>query len=356
MAAMTTRERMKRMYAHQEADRVPVTDGPWGSTVDRWHREGMPEDADFHQYFGLDKFAGVGGDNSPQYPSTVVEKTADYVIQTSSWGVTTRSWTHAGGVPEFLDFTIVDPDSWAQAKARMKPTRDRIDWAGLQKNYKGWREAGAWLTGGLFFGFDVTHSWVVGTERTLIAMATEPEWMVDMFNTCLDVSIALLDQIWDEGYRFDEVMWYDDMGYKGHTFFSVGMYRDLLKPAHKRAADWAHAKGLNVRLHSCGDVRTLIPDLIDLGIDMLNPVEVKAGMEPTALKAAYGDRLGFHGGLNAVLYTEPEALWAEMRRVIPIMKENGGYLISSDHSVPDNVTLEQFKTFVALAHELGTYD
>jgi uroporphyrinogen decarboxylase len=78
-------------------------------------------------------------------------------------------------------------------------------------------------------------------------------------------------------------------------------------------------------------------------------------MDPAVLKKQYGDRLAFHGGINAVLYREPEKLWDEMRQVIPVMKENGGYLISSDHSVPDSVSAEEFMQFVELAKELGSY-
>ncbi len=355
MAEMTTRERVQRMYAHQEADRVPVTDSPWDATLERWHREGLPEGVDYADYFGLDKFVHISVDNSPRYPVRTLEETEEYTITTSAWGVTMKNWRHSGGVPQFLAFTITDPDSWKMAKARMEPSRDRIDWAKLQRNYKKWREEGAWISAGLWFGFDVTHSWIVGTERVLTAMVEQPEWLLDIFNHCLDVDLALLDMVWDAGYQFDEISWPDDMGYKGHQFFSLRMYRELLKPVHKRAADWAHRKGVKVHLHSCGDIRPFIPDLIEIGVEMLNPIEVKAGMDPIALKAKYGDRLGFHGGLNAVLYWDLEALWNEMRRVIPVMKEGGGYIISSDHSVPSNVSLQDFQTFVRLAKELGSY-
>ncbi len=355
MAEMTTRERVQRMYAHQEADRVPVTDSPWDATLERWHREGLPEGVDYADYFGLDKFVHISVDNSPRYPVKTLEETEEYTITTSAWGVTMKNWRHSGGVPQFLAFTITDPDSWRKAKARMEPSRDRIDWAKLQRNYKKWREEGAWISAGLWFGFDVTHSWIVGTERVLTAMVEQPEWLLDIFNHCLDVDLALLDMVWDAGYQFDEISWPDDMGYKGHQFFSLRMYRELLKPVHKRAADWAHRKGVKVHLHSCGDIRPFIPDLIEIGVEMLNPIEVKAGMDPIALKARYGDRLGFHGGLNAVLYWDLEALWNEMRRVIPVMKEGGGYIISSDHSVPSNVSLQDFQTFVRLAKELGSY-
>jgi uroporphyrinogen decarboxylase len=112
---------------------------------------------------------------------------------------------------------------------------------------------------------------------------------------------------------------------------------------------------MKVRLHSCGDVNPLVTAFIDWGVDMLNPLEVKAGMDPLALKAAYGDRLAFHGGLNAVLYERPEEMWDEMRRVIPAMREGGGFVIASDHSVPDSVSLAEFAEFVRLAKELGSY-
>jgi uroporphyrinogen decarboxylase len=134
------------------------------------------------------------------------------------------------------------------------------------------------------------------------------------------------------------------------------MYRELVKPVHQRAAEWAHAKGVKVRLHSCGYVAPFIPDLIDAGIDVLNPLEVKAGMDPVALKRQYGDQLCLHGGLNAVLFERPEELWEQMRQVIPAMKENGGYWISSDHSVPESVSLETFREFVRLGKELGSYE
>lgn len=356
MTALTTYDRMRRMYDHQEADRVPVIDSPWGATIERWHREGMPEDVSYVDFFGLDKIAHIGVDTSPRYPARVVEETDDYVINTTPWGATLKNWKHIASTPEFMDFKIDGPDAWAEAKARMTPTDDRIPWDRLKANYKRWREEGQWIEAGLWFGFDVTHSWTVGTERLLMALLTDPEWCMDMFNHFLDVGIALLDKVWDAGYTFDAVNWPDDMGYKENQFFSVRTYRKLLKPVHQRAVDWAHAKGVKVRLHSCGDIRPFIPELVEIGIDGLNPLEVKAGMDPIAIKREYGDDLLLHGGINAVLWDDKEAIEAEMRRVIPIVKERGGYIFSSDHSVPSAVSLENFRYIVELAKALGRYD
>ena len=356
MAQLTSRERFARMFEHRDADRVPIIDGPWGATIERWHREGMPEDADFVDFFGLDHMAGINCDISPRYEAKVIEQTDKYTVSTTPWGATLKQWKHAASTPEFLDFTVKDPESWAEAKARMTPTRDRVDWAFLKKNYPKWRERGDWIVAGLWFGFDVTHAWTVGTERLLMALKTHPDWCVDMFNHFLDVGIALLDMAWDEGYEFDSVMWPDDMGFKHNQFFSLDTYRALLKPAQKRAVDWAHAKGAKAHLHSCGDVNPFIPDLLDMGIDALNPLEVKAGMDPIDIKQRFGDKLVLHGGINAVLWDDVDAITAEMRKVLPVVKESGGYIFSSDHSVPSSVSLENFRYITGLAKELGAYE
>jgi len=356
MAEMTSQERFRRMYEHREADRVPVTDSPWGATIERWQREGMPAGADYAEFFGLDRVAGIGADNSPRYEEKTLEETDEYVIRTSRWGATHKTWKHAASTPEFLDFTVVDRPSWQVAKARMTPDRDRVDWQWLRRNYPLWRRQGRWIAAQFWFGFDVAHAWMVGTERLLTLMAEDPELCVDIFNHYLDVDIALFEMVWDAGYTFDAIVWPDDMGYKHHQFFSLKMYRELLKPIHQRAIDWAHGKGVFAAMHSCGDVNPFVPELIGMGLDCLNPLEVKAGMDPVHLKRTYGDRLALQGGINAVLWDDLDAIEAEMRRVVPAMKRGGGYVFSSDHSVPSSVSLGNFRRIVELAKELGSYD
>lgn len=353
---MTSRERFQRMFDHREADRVPIIDGPWGATIERWHSEGMPKGTSYVDFFGLDKTAGIGVDNSPRFPRQVIEETDTYSVYTTTWGATQRTWKHAASTPEFLAHTVVDADSWRKAKERMLPTLDRVNWDHLREHYPIWERQGYWIEAGFWFGFDVTHSWFVGTERVLMALATDPEWVVDIFNTMLDLDLALFQKVWDEGYRFHAIRWPDDMGYKGHQFFSPRMYRELVKPVHRRAIEWAHAKGIPAILHSCGDVNPFLPEFLDMGLDGLNPLEVKAGMDPIAIKKQYGDRLLLHGGINAVLWDDFDAIAAEMRRVVPVLKQGGGYIFSSDHSVPSSVSLDNFRRIVELAKELGAYE
>jgi len=349
------RERFERMFEHKEADRVPMLGSPWHSTLERWRSEGMPEEVDFAEYFDLDRVVGVGGDVSPRYEEKVIEETDDYIIRLDSWGTTAKNWKHASSTPHWICRTVVDRESWQAAKARMVMTRDRIDWDRLKNHYPAWRENGWWIQGGLWFGFNVTHARVVGTERLLIWMADGPELVREIFNTELNCSLQLLDMIWDAGYTFDSIFWCDDMGYRNGTFFSVDMYRNILKPVHKRAIEWAHAKGIVAYLHSCGNINAFVPELIEIGLDALNPLEVKAGMNPVHLKTTYGDRLVLHGGLNAMLWDDIDRTEAEIRRLLPILKQNGGYIFQEDHSIPDSVSLEDFRRIVKLAKELAAY-
>lgn len=343
------------MYEHRDADRIPIIDSPWDATIERWQNEGMPKDISYVDYFGLDHVVSISVDNSPQYEEKVIEETEEYKIYTTRWGATLKNWQHAASTPEFLDFTIINPDRWEKTKERIRPERDRVRWEHLKKHYKTWKKKGYWIQAGLWFGFDITHSWTVGTERLLCALIENPEWCMDMFSHLLEVDLALLDMVWDAGYRFDCVSWPDDMGYKHSQFFSLDMYREILKPFHKRAIDWAHAKSVKAHLHSCGDVNPFVPELMEIGLDALNPLEVKAGMNPVYLKKTYGNDLVFHGGINAVLWDHPDQMRAEMERVVPAMKQNGGYIFSSDHSVPSSVSLEDFRQIVTLAKELGLY-
>ena len=352
---MTTKERFLRMFRHQEADRVPIIDDPWQGTFRRWHREGLAKDVEWTKALDIDLLGGISVDITPRYDCRIIEETDKYRIYTTGWGVTQKEFKEEDSTPEFLDFTITTPEAWEEAKKRMTLDEDRIPWKMLKENYDKWVSEDRWITANFWFGFDVTHSWTVGTETLLIAMHEEPDWCRDMFDTYLNSCIGLFNKIWDAGYHFDCMKWPDDMGYKNTTFFSNEMYRDLLKPTHKRAVDWAHEKGVFAHLHSCGNIMSRIDDLVEIGVDCLNPLEVKAGMDPLKLKREHGHELVLHGGVNAVLWDDRDAIIEEIDRIVPVLKENGGYIFSSDHSVPNSVSFENFLAIINEVKRVGSY-
>ena len=352
---MTSKERFSRMFEHREADRVPIIDGPWEGTLLRWRREGMPIGVDWRDYFEVDKSESINVDISPQYEEKVLEETDKYKITTTCWGITLKNFKVADSTPEFLDYRVNTPEAWEEAKKRMVVSRDRIPWAYLKDNYPKWVAEGRWINAVFWFGFDVAHSWMSGTETILVAMLEDPEWFKDIVNTFLDRSIDMYNILWDEGYRFDSIFWYDDMGYKGRTFFSNDVYAELLMPAHKRAIDWAHNHGIKAHLHSCGNVMTRIPQLAGIGLDALNPIEIKAGMDLTGLKQKYGDKLVLHGGADATKLDKPEEILPYIKSTLPVVKQDGGYIFSSDHSIPNTVSLDTYRQIVAAVKEYGSY-
>ncbi len=356
MIELTERERILRVYKRQEIDRLPMVDKAWAGTVRRWHSEGLPANVEWQDYFGFDRWIYLYTDNSPRFETKILEKTDRYRIETTKWGETRKVFNELDSTPESLDFYYNSSERWEEAKAAMLVDYDdRVNWKMLEQNYPKWKADGRFLQLVIYFGFDFAHSYLTGMENMLIGMYEEPEWITDIFDTYLKTSLALAQKILDKGYEFDGILFFDDMGYKGSPFFSPECYRNLLKPYHKKVVDWAHERGLVAELHSCGFIEPLLPDVVETGVDMLNPLEIKAGMDPFKLKNLYGDKLAFHGGINAQLWDDIELVKAEMERIIPAMKEGGGYIFASDHSIPNSVSFENMKQISELAHKLGKY-
>lgn len=156
---------------------------------------------------------------------------------------------------------------------------------------------------------------------------------------------------------FDGARFSDDMGYRNGPLFSPRLYRELFQPGLKRLCGFFHERGLFTILHSCGNVNALIPDIIQTDFDSLNPLEVKAGMDLLKLKKEYGEDLCFMGGIDARMMSASEPIIVEeIRSKVTEAKKGGGYIFHSDHSVPDTVSLDQFKHIVELAFEYGSYE
>jgi uroporphyrinogen decarboxylase len=112
--------------------------------------------------------------------------------------------------------------------------------------------------------------------------------------------------------------------------------------------------------HTCGSVYDLLPDLLDAGVEMLNPVQPGAKrMEPERLKADFGDRLCFHGGFDTqgvLPFGTTEEIEAEVKRVIDALKPNGGYIFSAAHNIQSDVPAQNVLAMYQSARRLGVYD
>ena len=374
---MNSRERILAALNHEEADRIPITDYLWTATAARWHQEGIPDDVTPAEYFGYENVA-FDADTSPRFPVEIVDEDEEYVTLRDFYGGLRRNHKDYSTTPEIFDFGVKDRDDWERVKSRLQPGPDRVDWeanwparpydegnvflslrcttasgglAGCRKA----RADGKYVQYEAYVGIDKVQ-WYTGTERLLYAMIDDPEWVRDMIETDADLAIQQFEIMIDGGFEFDGAHLVNDLGYRNDLLFSPRLYDELLRPTIQRLISHFKDQGLKVTMHSCGSVARLIPRFIEDGLDGLDPLETKAtSMDLNELKRAYGSRLTLIGGIDvrAMADPDPSVIEEEIRRKITFAKRGGGYIYASDHSVPANVSLDQYRRVMGLVHEYG---
>ena len=378
---MVSRERVLAALNHGEADRVPIHDSPWAAAIERWHDEGLPTDVNPAEYFDYE-IVCFGADTTPRFPVKVVEETEEYVIHTTPYGGLRRDHKDYSTTPGILDYPCKSREDWEAIKDRLVPDRDRVDWKGewlsgtadderdegsvLRSGRREWRlglpgcqkarEQGKFICYSAAVGYDKIQSYVA-SERLLMAIATDPDWVRDMYETDATLAIEMYEIMKEGGFEFDGVWLFCDLGYRSGLLFSPRHFDEQLRPTFRRLFDHFRADGKPVILHCCGRVRDLIPRLIEDGLTCLQPLEVKAGMDVVELKRDFGDKMAFMGGIDvrAMADSDPSVIEVEIKTKIPIAKKGGGYIYHSDHSVPNNVSFDQYRRVLDLVRKYGAY-
>ncbi len=145
----------------------------------------------------------------------------------------------------------------------------------------------------------------------------------------------------------------DDVGVQNGLMISPRMFRRFVKPSLTRFIEQAHRYGQKVMYHTCGAVRRLIPDFIEMGVEILNPIQVSAdGMEPAALKRDFGDALCFHGALDiqtVLSQGTPDQVRAEVERLCDILGPGGGFILAPTNNVMPETPVENIVTLYETA-------
>jgi uroporphyrinogen decarboxylase len=197
----------------------------------------------------------------------------------------------------------------------------------------------------------------IGMENMMVWMHEDPDFVVDMFATHTQLVIDLYEGIRELGVEYDAAWFSDDLGYRNAPLISPAMYRELVMPHHRRLCDRFAADGLKTILHSDGNVGPLIPHFLEAGFAALHPLEAKAGLDVRELKPRYGDRLVLFGNIDVrKLAGSREAIEEELRAKVTVAKEGGGYIYHSDHSVPNDVSFENYRFAVEMLKKYGRYD
>jgi len=352
---MIARERVRKALQHQEPDRVPIQDSPWAATVDRWRAEGLPSGMSPADYFGYE-MASLGPDTSPQFPVEVLQEDDEYILERNSFGGIRKNHRDRSTTPMIVDYPCKTREDWEKIKPRLQASDYRVDWVTCLQAFQRERSRGRFINYSSAVGYDKIQSYVA-SPRLLKAVIKEPEWVRDMYWTDAKLTMDMCERMMKAEFKFDGAWLSCDLGYRTGLFFSPKHYETQLHPVFKELCRFFHSHQMPVILHCCGRVKDLIPFFIEEGIDCLQPLEVKAGMDLIELKESHGDKISFMGGIDVRLMAldDPSHLEKEIRNKFEVAKEGGGYIYHSDHSVPKNVSFERYKRVMELVKRYGGY-
>ena len=201
-----------------------------------------------------------------------------------------------------------------------------------------------------------------GLESLFMDMIEQPEVLEAIIDRTLEFWLDWFRLFLDEvGDVVDVIMIGDDLGAQNGPLFPPRIYRSIVKPRHKRLVQYIKSRtSAKVWYHTCGSVTEYIPDLLDNGIDVLNPVQTTAkGMDPGELKARFGDRLSFWGGgidtQHVLPSASPEEVRESVRRNLKAFMPGGGYVFNNVHNIQADVPPENVLAMFDAAYELGRY-
>ncbi|HEY3377224.1 MAG TPA: uroporphyrinogen decarboxylase family protein [Armatimonadota bacterium] len=360
MANMTGYERIKNILQRKPVDRIGLYEHFWGDTHKKWTDDGhLTPGERMEDHFGFDlgmswSFNTVA---DPDYVPEVLEETEETILQKDGNGAILRRHKQHDTTPEHVDFTVKDRQGWEELiKPKLTPERSRINFEGYREAKRLAAERNRFFCWSGVNVFEMMHP-VCGHEYMLMGMLDDPEWVEDMVTTYSNLTVALQEILFaEEGYP-DGIWYYEDMGFKERPFVSPAMYTEIIKPGHVKTIGFAHSHNMPVIMHSCGFVEPLLPGMVDAGIDCLQVIEVKAGMDPIRIHRNFGDRLSLMGGIDIRVLntTDMREIDRELESKIPILKEGFGYVLHSDHSVPATVPYETYRYFIEKGLALGTY-
>ena len=353
---MNPQERISLVLSGRIPDRVPLDDSYWETTVKRWQREGLPHDVSPRDHFGTNEIVGIGADETMQFPERVVKVgEMSRTLWDSNGALRKDLHTPDGWTSQWLDFTIKTKDDWRKHRHRTAFKGSRIS-EGALDTYQQARSQSRFICFSQHACFHPT--WMkVGMERLFILMLEQPDFVHELFAAQAQLVVDIYEGFKRMGLEFDGARMADDLGYQAAPLISPALYRELVFPHHKRLCDYFAKDGLKTILHSDGNVGPLIPHFLEAGFVALNPLEAKAGLDVRALKPQYGDRLVFYGNIDVrKLAGTKEEIEEEIGSKLSVFKENGGYIYHSDHSVPNNVSFENYCFAIDLVKRYGTYD
>ena len=358
METLTGIERTGRMLQRKSLDRIPILEHFWSDTHKAYVAGGyLREDESFEDHFDFDMSLSGWFNLTADldFKPVVVDENEDTIVWKDGNGASLRRHKFHDTTPEHVDFSVKTREDWNEIRHLLTDIDERrINFEGYRRAKEKARQKNKFFMLSGVQVFELMHP-VCGHEHMLAGMALDPEWIEDMVTVFSNLILALQETLFAKEGLPDGIWYYEDMGFKERPFMSPAMYRELIFPAHKKCIDFAHGRKLPVVMHSCGFVEPLLPHMVEAGIDCLQVIEVKAGMDPLRIRKNFPN-LPLIGGIDVRVLTanDRDAIRRELEAKVPVLKHSG-FVLHSDHSIPNTVDYETLLYFFQKGRELGTY-
>jgi uroporphyrinogen decarboxylase len=382
---MTPRERLLAALNHREPDRVPIDSGGNQSGIHRVAYQhlidllGLREEIvimDLVQQLALPSEAVlerlhvdtryVWAKGSASFDARTVARERDgrtWHDFTDEFGVT---WSMPEDSPRYFDITRSPLAGLSVAEIARYPFPrgdDPSRFEGLRERALRIRRETPYPVVSGISGVVYEICWYMrGLENLFADMIERPEVLETIIDRTLQFWLDWFRLFLDEaGDVVDVIMIGDDLSGQNGPLFSPAIYRSMVKPRQKKLVRYIKSRTrAKIWYHSCGSVLEYIPDLIDNGVDALNPVQIAArGMDPEALKKKFGERICFWGGgidsQQVLPHASPEEVREHVRRNVGIFKPGGGYVFANVHNIQADVPPGNILAMFDAAQEHGQY-
>ena len=352
---MTDRERFLAVFNYQPVDHPPLhLVGVWPDTLERWYGEGLPRGTDPHELLGVKNFRirNLSGQTGvwPPYEQRVLSEDEEFTIEIDGMGRTTRNFRNSTSMPEWLEYPLKTPADLERI------LEERFSRESLESRYPPEWEAQVRAAGAAHADDELPHV-DGGCYYNNLRSLAGPEVASYLFYD----APALVDELFErinvfclEGLRratqlttLDMIGFGEDIAFKTGPLLSPAMFRKFILPRYRKVMDLAHELGIFATWYdSDGDLRQLIPDYLEVGINGVAPCEVAAGMAAPGLRKAFGRELRIVGAIDKrEIAKGPAAIDAEIERNRWVI-EDGGFFPAIDHSVPADVSWGNYQYFL----------
>lgn len=372
----TPRERYLTTLHFGQPDKVPLQPGgPRESTLEAWHRQGLPQDASWHEHL-MDLLGiqmpttqprtalGVSFIMIPTFEEKVLEhRNGHYIVQDWMGAITeisdTYDYTYIRRAKDFVTrkwhrFPVQSRQDWEEKiKWRYDPHDPKRFPEDFEARCAALRKRDYVLMLSFSGPFWQLREWC-GMKGLCIMMAEQPDLVADMASFWTDFVLKTLEPILRHAPP-DHIRFNEDMAYKAHSMISPAMVSRFLMPAWEAwiAAIKAASPRTIIDMDCDGYVGELLPLWVEAGFDCCSPMEVAAGNDIVAYRRQYGTQIAYLGGIDKrALAKGGDVMRDEVLRVVPPLLEDGGFIPGCDHGVPPDISWPNFIDYTRLLAEL----